>query len=182
MANNYLEFSEVLTQLGQEEEKWLRDQLEFVYVFGDQEYTEDELPERLAAKDADWIGCRVYRDLEEYDSSEFEFVGFEYTFHDDDHPPGGWGRHLWLYAEESGFVDRLAHLVQKFLRKFRRDQCWSLTYATTCSKPRVGEFGGGAGFITAKEIKWQNAYDFIEEQRRAFQQEKPNEDTTDSGS
>jgi hypothetical protein len=58
--------------------------------------------------------------------------------------------------------------VQKFLKKFRPDQCWSLTYATTCSKPRAGEFGGGAVFVTADEIKWQNAYDFIEDQRAAF--------------
>ena len=67
-----------------------------------------------------------------------------------------------------GNADNVAWLVQKFLKKFRPDQCWSLTYATTCSKPRVGEFGGGAVFVTADEIKWQNAYDFIEEQRTAF--------------
>jgi hypothetical protein len=58
--------------------------------------------------------------------------------------------------------------VQKFLTKFRPDQCWSLTYSTTCSKPRVSEFGGGAVFVTAETIQWQNAYDFIEDQRVAF--------------
>jgi hypothetical protein len=63
-------------------------------------------------------------------------------------------------------------LVTKFLKEFRPDQCWSLTYATTCSKPRVGEFGGGAVFVTADAISWQNAYGFIEEQRAAFQQKK----------
>ena len=64
---------------------------------------------------------------------------------------GGWGRHLWVYAEESGSPDNVAWLVQKFLKKFRPDQCWSLTYSTTCSKPRVGEFGGGAVFVTADD-------------------------------
>jgi len=33
----------------------------------------------------------------------------------------------------------------------------------------VGEFGGGAVFVTANKIKWQNAYDFIEQQRTAFE-------------
>ena len=71
-----------------------------------------------------------------------------------------------------GNADNVAWLVQKFLKKFRPDQCWSLTYAATCSKPRVGEFGGGAMFVTANKIKWQNAYDFIEEQRTAFKAKK----------
>ena len=62
----------------------------------------------------------------------------------------------------------MAHLVQKFLKKFRPDQCWSLTYATTCSKPRLGEFGGGAVFVTADSICWNSSYDFVEEQRMAF--------------
>ena len=48
----------------------------------------------------------------------------------------------------------------------------TLTYATTCSKPRVGEFGGGAVFVTAHEIKWQNAYDFVEQERTAFEAKK----------
>jgi hypothetical protein len=60
-------------------------------------------------------------------------------------------------------------LVQKFLRHCRHDQCWSLTYATTCSKLRLGEFGGGAVFITADDIRWNNSYDFVEEQRKAFE-------------
>ncbi|MGA2258340.1 MAG: hypothetical protein ABSG53_27055, partial [Thermoguttaceae bacterium] len=61
-------------------------------------------------------------------------------------------------------------LVHKFLKRFRPDQCWSLTYANTCSKFRVGEFSGGAVFVTANEIKCQNADDFVQLQRAAFQQ------------
>ena len=77
------------------------------------------------------------------------------------------GRHITDCATEEPLCGR-PHKVQKFLKKFRPDQCWSLTYSTTCSKPRVGEFGGGAVFVTANKIKWQNAYDFIEQQRTAF--------------
>jgi len=170
MANNYLEFSEVLPHLTEKEADWLRQQLEVVWVFGDQEYSEDALPDDLNREDVDWIGCRAYRDMEGYDPADGDEVGFEYEFHDD-HEPNGWGRHLWLHAVEYAELDRLAHLVQKFLKRFRPDHFWSLTYATTCSKPRVGEFGGGALFVTAADVKWNNAYGFVEEQTKAFREQ-----------
>ena len=47
-----------------------------------------------------------------------------------------------------------------------------MTYARTCSKPRVGEFGGGAVFVTADEVKWENAYDFVEEERHALSENR----------
>ena len=74
-------------------------------------------------------------------------------------------RYLWLHADTYGEPAHVAWLIQKFLKRFRPDQCWSLTYANTCSKPRVGEFSGGAVFVTANEIKFQDASDFVEQQR-----------------
>ena len=66
----------------------------------------------------------------------------------------------------------MIHLVQKFLKRFRPDQWWSLTYAATCSKPRVGEFGGGAVFVTADEIFQQDACDFVQAKRTQFTQQQ----------
>ena len=80
-----------------------------------------------------------------------------------------------------GNPDNVAWLVQKFLKKFRPDQCWSLTYAATCSKPRVGEFGGGAVFVTADEIKWQNAYDFVEQEQTVFEAKQSKAHPTKKG-
>ena len=166
MANNYLELSEVLPHLTAEEEAWLREQLQCVYIFDGREHPEDGLPSDLDAADADWYGCRAWRDLEGYDP-EGEPVGFAYEFDGDHDTPDGWGRHVWLHAEESADLERIAHLVRKFLQQFRQQACWSLTYATGCSKPRVGEFGGGAMFVTADEVRWQDAYDFVEAQSAA---------------
>lgn len=171
MANNYLEFSEVLPQLTEKEADWLREQLETVHVFGDKEYTEDELPDHLKGENAEWVGCRAYRDLEGYDADFGEEAGFEWEFCDDDDSSSGWGRHLWLHAVEYAELDRLAHLIRKFLKEFRPNDVWSLTYATYCSKPRVGEFSGGALFVTAADVKWNNAYDFVEEQTKAFHEQ-----------
>jgi hypothetical protein len=166
MANNYLQFSEVVPHLTDKEIDWLKEQLQRIYVFQGRQYSEDELPAQLNPDSADWAGCRAYLDMLEYDAEFDEGAGFEYQFQLK--PDPGWGRHLWLYAEESGYVSRVAHLVQKFLRMFRPKDCWSLTYALTCSKPRVGEFGGGAVFVTAAEIKWESTDDFVEGQRELF--------------
>ena len=128
------------------------------------------MPADLADTDADWSGVRFLRDKPDHDA-QWDALGFEYGFHED-HDTGGWGRHLWLYAEDWGDASNVAWLVQKFLKQFRPDQCWSLTYSATCSKPRVGEFGGGAVFVTADTIQWQNAHDFIEDQRAAFRRKE----------
>jgi hypothetical protein len=167
VADNFLEFSEVVVSLTEPEEAWLNEQLQPIRVFGNKEYPEDAVPAELADTEPDWAGVRVLRDKDDHDP-RWDALGFEYMFHDD-HEPGGWGRHLWLYSEDWGEVSNVAWLVQKFLKTFRPDQCWSLTYSATCSKPRVGEFGGGAVFVTADTISWQNAYEFIEEQRTAFE-------------
>jgi hypothetical protein len=145
MANNYLQFSASLDDLTSEEAKWLEEQL-----------AEDE------------NHCPVFlRDHEDSEDDDYTYSGFECEFQERE------GKcYLWLVAEESGAPGRVAHLVQKFLKRFRPDQCWSLTYATTCSKPRVGEFGGGAVFVTADEVRWQNAYEFIAQQQSTFKAER----------
>jgi hypothetical protein len=47
-----------------------------------------------------------------------------------------------------------------------------LTYAITCSKPRVGEFGGGAVFVTGSDIKHFDTWQFANEEAAAFKDGK----------
>jgi hypothetical protein len=199
VADNCLQFSEAIPKLKKREEAWLKAQLQHVAVFGDKEFTIDPVPDdsperypdlsdfvpaELAERDPDWYGVRFLRDQEGYDP-EYDLLGFQYSFDGPEMPRrrnDRWGRHLWLYADEYGNPENVAHLVQKFLKMFRPDQCWSLTYATSCSKPRVSEFGGGAVFVTADEIRWQNAYEFVEQQSAAFKQNgKPQQGETSHG-
>ena len=176
MADNWLTFSEVIPNLTAAEEEWLEHQLEGIAIVGGKEYPyelgDDDIKagrEQVAVEKAEFAGCRAYRDMEDYDfGMHGSEVGFQYSFDDDHDQPEGWGRHMWLYTDENGEIELVAHLVQKFLRKFRPKGCWSLTYATTCSKPCVGEFGGGAVFVTAAEIKYESTYGFIEQQRAEF--------------
>ncbi len=159
MANNYLQFSEALGNLSIVERDRLQRQLETVYVFDDKEYTEDEVSDEMSAADAMWSGCRAFRDLIDVDSGDD--TGFQCEFMEDEEL----GRYLWLYADQGGDPDRVAHLVQKFLRQFRPHDSWSLTYSTTCSKPRLGEFSGGARFVTADRVESFDAYEFIGDRR-----------------
>src|SRR6185295_8666734 len=70
--------------------------------------------------------------------------------------------------EDNGNIDQVCHIVQKFLKQFRPNEYWTLTFAATCSKPRAGEFSGGAVFVTAEAIHWDHAAAFIEREKAAF--------------
>ena len=175
MADNFLQFSEVLTALTDQEHAWLREQVQYIYVVGDREYTVDDLPADFSSEQVDWEGYRVFRSR---NSADDEYTDFEFSFDKNDDG----SRDLWLYATESGSPEQVAFLVQQFLRRFRPEQCWSLTYAETCSKPRIGEFGGGAVFVTAGHVDFANARDFIEEQRARFAARNPTHPTPERSS
>ena len=82
MADNYLQFSEVIANLTEPEEAWLKEQLQPIRVFGEKEYPEDAVPAELADTEADWTGVRFLRDNGDCDP-EWDALGFEYNFHDD---------------------------------------------------------------------------------------------------
>jgi hypothetical protein len=171
LANNYLQFSAVIPRITLAEEQWLDEQLAVVYVFDGEESGDGHLPAGKALNEAKFAGCRAFRDVEGGEWGDEE-AGFEHSFGTDEDGRENWGRHLWIYAEEGGDVERVAHLVKKFLKKFRPGECWSLSYATTCSKPRVGEFGGGAVFVTADDVKWQSTYIFLCGEQKAFDERR----------
>ena len=165
MADYYLEFSQVLPHLSNEEFDWLTQQLEVVHVLDSREFAADRMPAGLDPEQAEWSGYRFHRDYED-DLPDAEDAGF--CFELIEREDSDFGRHLWVHAEDHGNLAQLAHLVQKFLRRFRPDESWSVTYASTCSKPRVDSFGGGAVFVTADEVKFDSAWDFIEREAAAL--------------
>ena len=167
MANNYTQFSEVLSHLTADEEAWLRRQLEVVHVFGDHEYADGELPDGLKIADADWSGHRLWRGPDGFDPEDAERDAFQYEFCDDGRSGSG-GRYVWFYVDETGDPEPVVHLVHRFLKQFRPHECWSLTYAWTCSSLRVSEFGGGAVFVTADGIEWEDADWFLKRHHQAF--------------
>lgn len=173
MANNYLQFSEVLPDLAPDQLEWLR--IEFSGPpFPD--LTDIGEQEAFARQ---WFVERGFTDPGSH-GSFYDMAGcwpgFEYQLRD-----GADIGELWVYAGEFAELDQLADIIQRFLRRFQPDGCFGLTWAETCSKPRVGEFGGGAVFVTAKSVKWMSTGEFIVEQRRRFEQRKQSKQTAKKG-
>lgn len=128
MANNYIQFSEMIGGITPEERTWIGSQLD---------------PDLWEAHPPDWEA-----------PVEDGFLGFDWSL---DEVEGS----LWLYAEETGAPEEAARFVRAFLARFRPDDSFSLTYADHCSKPRPGEFSGGAVFVTAGSIRHEDAYDWV---------------------
>lgn len=62
------------------------------------------------------------------------------------------GAKLWTYSEEYADVDRLVNLIAEYQKKFGDQKAVILTWACTCSKPRLSEFGGGAAVVVAGKV------------------------------
>ncbi len=86
-------------------------------------------------------------------------LGFQYEF-----VAGAEGNSMHFYAEESGEIRLLGEVIQKFLSEFRPDRVFTLTYAASCSSMRIGAFTGGAMVVTAKEIKYLSAENWVRQQ------------------
>ena len=175
MSDQFLEFSEVLCRLSAEEEKWLRHQLEEVVIVDGKEYPASEAP---SDGKVEWSGCRGWLDDESFVPEACR--GFDYEFGDDG-GENGWGRHLWVHSEDYGEPEQVAHLVQKFLRRFRADDYWTLSYGVQRSTPSVGAFGGGALMVTADEVAHQGTSDFLSAAVTEVKRRKPSARPAGSG-
>jgi hypothetical protein len=135
LANNYLQFSEVINKVTPEEAEWAKSRL-------------TEMTEKFAeGGDEGWY--------------------FEWAVHEAHDPLEG--PHIWLFSEEGAEPEHVAAFVQEFLKKFRPDGCFSLTWAAFCDKLRVGEFTGGGIFVTAKKVAWFNPDFDVGEEVKKFQ-------------
>ncbi|MBD3260567.1 MAG: hypothetical protein GF334_02645 [Candidatus Altiarchaeales archaeon] len=146
MANKYPLFSEQLQIQSKEEKEWAERLLDRMAELAEGGPYEDEegilKPENPAEAHAvsqGFVGC-----------------GWDlcYTVSDDC---------VWFYAEEGGDISYVGHFVQEYFKQWKPDGIFSLTYSETCSRPRVGEFGGGAMVVTANEIRYFNAYEWVQE-------------------
>ena len=69
-----------------------------------------------------------------------------------------WG--LWLHSDNGG-IDAVCAFVQHLLQKFDSEGQVAFEWSEDCSKPRIDAFGGGAAFITSKEIKTMTTADWL---------------------
>lgn len=138
MANNYSQFSEMITGLLPDEKRWVNDILTLDVEESDENVV--RLKEELALEGV--------VDLDDWPNFCWQFDG------DND---------LWLYSEECCDYDHVAWFVSAFINNFRSEFIFSLTSADTCSRPRVGEFGGGWMVVSRSEIRGGNTWDAARE-------------------
>ena len=132
MANNYLEYSEVLDDLTDEELDWWQTEYDRIQSGSCTEAEEDD--------DSICEDFAIDRDQ----------------------------RQVWFHPDESGNAYAVAKTVQLFLKEHRPEDCFYLQWAEFCSKPRVGEFGGGAVFVTAHQIVWHTAEEWLQKMQTEF--------------
>ena len=77
------------------------------------------------------------------------------------------GGELWLHADENGDVGAAADLIQVFLGHFGIAGGIYMSWACTCSKPRINQFDGGAVVVTHKDMLWLAAYDVLKKASEA---------------
>ncbi len=82
------------------------------------------------------------------------------------------GKSIWVHADEGGNIEVIVDIVQEFLKANCPDESWNMTWAYTCSKPRIGEFGGGGVFVTAESQQWFNPATQIHEACTAWEQSR----------
>ena len=129
MANHYRLFSEAIDDIKPGERTWISHVLS---LQNDNDIVSNLKKEGIELDDED---------------SMIWWPGFEWELRDTD-------TNLWIYAQESGDLACVAAFVKAFLAKFRPNSCWSVTWADTCSAPRIGEFSGGGLFVSAKRIQF----------------------------
>jgi len=153
MADNYCHFSEVISFENEGDRDWVKEHLEFYRKFQVQNDGNDlDFEEQPGFKEFDAL-CEIYG--LEWDC---EALDFEYDLSADD---------VHIYSEGFGNVDHAIVFMQEFLRQRDPEGILHLTWAFTCSKPRPGEFGGGAAFITAEKMEIIDLYEWVDKKRKA---------------
>lgn len=86
-------------------------------------------------KKAQAIIDRVVKELEEGDE---EYCGCDAVVEDDG---------VWFSADESIDTSHMELIARELIDELEIDEPWYASWAYTCSKPRIDEFGGGAFVI-----------------------------------
>ena len=141
MADNFRKFSQVIEGIEPNEKAWIRHVLEV---------QEDVLAVLKKA------GVRPKPIEPEW------WPGFSWKLRDLE-------GELWLYSEDNGCLEHVGEFVRAFLDRFRPKACWSVTWADTCSAPRIGEFSGGGLFVSAKRIQFFTPDEQIHRLQKRFE-------------
>lgn len=64
---------------------------------------------------------------------------------------------VWLYSEECADLERMIETLCEFQTRFKLKTPITFSWALTCDKPRLDEFGGGAVVVKDGKDYWVDA-------------------------
>jgi hypothetical protein len=97
----------------------------------------------------------------ELDRHEGESLGFNMGV-DHESGPGA----LWIHSDEYGNPEHVIGFVLRCAGEFGLAGLWGFTWSYTCSKPRIGAFGGGAHVLdlrTGETVSSVDCTEFVNE-------------------
>jgi len=166
MANNYQQFSVSINDLTDEEHAWLDKLLQAMADAPEILLDSENVGEGGEELIADWKKFTEQLGIElsdivkaiAYDDSGDKGYGGQIVLSKERAGSFMTGEqlshYLWLYEEEGCNLESPIELIHQFFKKFRPTDYLILSWAETCSKMRVDEFGGGEVLITGDWVYW----------------------------
>ena len=113
--------------------------------------------EKLEPEEVEWLHDQLDRDFDQdgrptWLDVDDDTLGFEWELSDGT---------LAIWSMEGSSLHSATGLVREFLERFRPDSYWAIEYANTCTGPKLDAFGGGAAFVTASEVEFHYAGDWL---------------------
>ena len=74
------------------------------------------------------------------------------------------GSALWIHDDDHGDVEAVIRFVLRLAEELDLTGLWGFDYASTCSRPRLEAFGGGAHVIdlgARKSVGWISTYEWL---------------------
>lgn len=156
MADNYLQFSLSVPLKTAAELRWVAKTLAAVTRLFD---APGELDEKCA-RALGPLGRRIIKE-------EWEYFDAQWSIERARDETAAVGE-LCLFAEEAGCPEQVAAVLEAYLKKFHPTGVVTFSWAYTCSKLRVNEFGGGAAVVTAERTTFLDAQSWAEDLASKF--------------
>lgn len=101
-----------------------------------------------------WVKATIDDHSVREDDQQIDEDFFDYEFDDSS---------VVIYSEEYGDIEAVTEFVKALQEKFPRHSPVGFSWAETCSKPRPGEFGGGAVVVDAGNVEWVSTYHWLKD-------------------
>ena len=96
---------------------------------------------------------------EDQEADETQVSGFDLSIQD-----GPDSSMLWIRDDEHGDIEQVISFLLRLAEELDLSGLWGLEYSNTCSRPRLGAFGGGAHVIdlgARTTIGWTNTNEWL---------------------